>query len=31
MAFILGLFLFVVVGGILDSRIPWRDGTPRQH
>jgi hypothetical protein len=25
MSFILGLFLFVVVGGLLDSRLPWRD------
>jgi len=24
MSFILGLLLFVVVGGVLDSRLPWR-------
>jgi len=24
MSFILGLLLFVVVGGVLDARLPWR-------
>jgi hypothetical protein len=29
MSFILGLLLFVVVAGVLDGRLPWRDVTPR--
>jgi hypothetical protein len=31
MSFILGLLLFVVVGGMLDARLPWRDVTPRRR
>jgi hypothetical protein len=28
MSFILGILLFVIGGGILDGRLPWRDLAP---
>jgi hypothetical protein len=31
MSFILGLLLFVVGGGVLDARLPWRDAAPRRR
>jgi hypothetical protein len=30
-SFILGLFLFVIVGGAIDARLPWRDSVPRRR
>jgi hypothetical protein len=30
MSFVLGMLLFVIVGGILDARLPWRDTAPRR-
>jgi hypothetical protein len=30
-SFILGLLLFVIVGGAIDARLPWRDTAPRRR
>jgi len=31
MQFILGVFLFVVVVGIIDARLPWPDSRPKKE